>query len=132
LSGAFTGTNSSTGNIYFPNSSLKPNTSSITIPNQFTGTGVGGAIPLTALGATVEVLTLLSTETRSGQTIVHTMLSTITESGGSAVASGTSGNSASQGTANSNSKSSAIGLGFHSSSLIWYGICVFLGLFAFL
>lgn len=46
----------STGNIYTADESEKPNTATITAPSQFTASGIGSAIPATALGAVATVV----------------------------------------------------------------------------
>ena len=51
LTGDYTLTDGSPGNIYgSPSSPSKPNTVTLTVPTQYTASGVGSAIPLSALG----------------------------------------------------------------------------------
>jgi hypothetical protein len=97
----------STGNIYSTASSDIPNTSTLPMPSQWQGTGVGGAIPATALGGTVApvtatataITTFSSTGTVSGslQTIVstQTQTQTVVSTSGSASATASATGSAS-------------------------------------
>jgi hypothetical protein len=55
LSGDYMLKNGMSGNIYANNESAKPNTATLHLPAQFTGQGVGSAIPPSALGAVVTV-----------------------------------------------------------------------------
>ena len=51
LTGDYTLTDGSPGNIYgSPSSPSKPDTATLTVPTQYTASGVGSAIPLSALG----------------------------------------------------------------------------------
>lgn len=50
----------STGNLYADDAAAKPNTATLSIPPQYTASGVGSAIPLTALGTVVVVTTTVS------------------------------------------------------------------------
>lgn len=59
LTGAFTN-GSTTGNIYAADPAARPNTATLSIPPQYTASGVGSAIPLTALGTVVVVTTTVS------------------------------------------------------------------------
>ncbi|RDL35868.1 Uncharacterized protein BP5553_06480 [Venustampulla echinocandica] len=79
LSGDYTLANGQKGNIYADNPSAKPNTATLALPSQFTASGVGSAIPATALGGLV---TLTYTTTLPGTTIPGTTVSptTISES----------------------------------------------------
>ncbi|ORY04294.1 hypothetical protein BCR34DRAFT_491671 [Clohesyomyces aquaticus] len=63
---------SDSGNIYSDNSSAKPNTATLAIPPQYTGTGVGSAIPRTALGSivTTVITTTISGETFTAPTVI--------------------------------------------------------------
>lgn len=53
--GDYTLANGTTGNIYSANAAAKPNTATLPIPSQYTATGVGSAIPITALGSKIIV-----------------------------------------------------------------------------
>lgn len=67
-------------NIY-PNESEKPNTSTLSIPPQFTGSGVGGAIPITELGSIVVYTTTIPATTYTAPTTVAQTVKTATISG---------------------------------------------------
>ncbi|RMZ72037.1 WSC2 Glucoamylase III (alpha-14-glucan-glucosidase) [Pyrenophora seminiperda CCB06] len=67
-------------NIY-PNDSEKPNTSTMSIPPQFTGTGVGGAIPITELGSIIVYTTTIPATTYTAATTVAQTVKTATISG---------------------------------------------------
>ncbi|CAA9957403.1 hypothetical protein CFE70_000964 [Pyrenophora teres f. teres 0-1] len=67
-------------NIY-PNESEKPNTSTMSIPPQFTGSGVGGAIPITELGSIVVYTTTIPATTYTAPTTVAQTVKTATISG---------------------------------------------------
>lgn len=70
LSGAYTLANGTSGDIYkSSNSPAKPNTSTLTLPKQFTGSGVGNVIPASALGGVATY-----TITIPGTTIPATIL----------------------------------------------------------
>ncbi|KAF9630836.1 hypothetical protein BFW01_g1398 [Lasiodiplodia theobromae] len=64
LNGTYTADDTTDGDLYAgSNSADKPNTATISIPPQYTATGVGSAIPLTALGViTTVVVTAVTTE----------------------------------------------------------------------
>ncbi|USP80107.1 hypothetical protein yc1106_07381 [Curvularia clavata] len=70
-----------TANIYSGNEAEKPNTSTMSIPPQFTGTGVGGAIPETELGSIVVYTTTLPPVTYTAPTTVPESVITATVSG---------------------------------------------------
>lgn len=53
--GDYTLANGTTGNIYSANAAAKPSTATLPIPSQYTATGVGSAIPITALGSKIIV-----------------------------------------------------------------------------
>lgn len=53
--GDYTLANGTTGNIYASDEAAVPNTSTLAMPSQFTGTGIGSAIPGSALGAEVTI-----------------------------------------------------------------------------
>lgn len=75
--GDFTLSNGTTGNLYSANEAAKPNTAALPLPSQFTGSGVGSAIPASALG---DEITLTFTTTFSETTVPATIIpeSTIT------------------------------------------------------
>lgn len=58
------------GNIYSNDPSAKPNTATLSIPPQYTGTGVGGAIPATELGSIIIYTTTIPGTTYTGPTTV--------------------------------------------------------------
>ncbi|KAL6707834.1 hypothetical protein ACN47E_003734 [Coniothyrium glycines] len=58
------------GNIYSSDPSAKPNTATLSIPPQFTGTGVGGAIPVTELGSIIVYTTTIPGTTFTAPTTV--------------------------------------------------------------
>ncbi|KAK0658815.1 hypothetical protein DIS24_g4435 [Lasiodiplodia hormozganensis] len=64
LNGTYTTDDTTDGDLYAgSNSADRPNTASLSIPPQYTATGVGSAIPLTALGViTTVVVTAVTTE----------------------------------------------------------------------
>ncbi|KAH6673373.1 hypothetical protein B0J14DRAFT_430731, partial [Halenospora varia] len=74
--GNYTLTNGQTGNIYSSNAAAKPNTATIVLPSQYTASGVGSAIPATALGGfvTLTYTTTLSASTVSATTVQPTTL----------------------------------------------------------
>ena len=67
-------------NIY-PNDSEKPNTSTLSIPPQFTGSGVGGAIPISELGSIIVYTTTIPATTYTAPTTVAKTVKTATISG---------------------------------------------------
>lgn len=70
LTGDYT-SNGSSGNIYSGDkASDKPNTATLSKPPQFTGTGVGGAIPGNQLGSVIVYTTTLSGQTYTAPTTV--------------------------------------------------------------
>jgi hypothetical protein len=66
VSGEYTLVDGQKGNIYSDNASARPDTATLPIPTQFTASGVGTAIPASALGGQV---TLTYTTTLPGSTI---------------------------------------------------------------
>ena len=77
-SGTYNLADGTTGNIYgsSPDSlSLKPDTSTLALPTQFTAAGVGSAIPLTALGKVVTYTTVIP-----GTTVVPSTVPALTQS----------------------------------------------------
>ena len=98
ISGNYTNGNEN-GNIYASNPSAKPNTSTLSIPPQYTGTGVGAAIPANQLGSlivyttiisgkTVEIPTIFQATTTASQTASVTKVSVESSTGTSSVAAG--------------------------------------------
>ena len=69
LSGNYTLVNGTSGNVYGSDSAAKPNTATLTIPTQYTASGVGSAIPASALGAEITYTTTIL-----GTTIAPTTL----------------------------------------------------------
>jgi hypothetical protein len=69
------------GNIYSSDPSAKPNTATLSIPPQFTGTGVGGAIPVTELGSVVVFTTTIPGTTFTAPTTVPETVRVATVSG---------------------------------------------------
>jgi hypothetical protein len=53
ISGEYTKAGGEKGDIYAENPSEKPNTATLSIPPQFTGTGVGSAVPATEIASVV-------------------------------------------------------------------------------
>ena len=75
-SGDYTEKDGTTGNIYNGNSAAKPNTATLPMPSQFTASGVGSAIPASALGGvTVTYTTTLPASTIPATTIPATTVS---------------------------------------------------------
>ena len=68
-------------NIYSNNEAEKPNTSTLSIPAQYTGTGVGGAIPVTELGSIIVYTTTIPAVTYSAPTTVAETVEVATDSG---------------------------------------------------
>lgn len=69
LTGDFT-SNGQQGNIYASAPADKPNTSTLSIPPQYTGTGVGSAIPANELGSIIVYTTTIPGETYTAPTTV--------------------------------------------------------------
>ncbi|OCL08653.1 hypothetical protein AOQ84DRAFT_267913, partial [Glonium stellatum] len=69
LTGNYTTPNGQNGNIYSNDESAKPNAATLSIPPQWTGIGVGSAIPITDLASIV-----VYTTTIPGTTITPTVL----------------------------------------------------------
>lgn len=69
ISGNYT-KGSEQGNIYSNDPSAKPNTATLSIPPQYTGTGVGGAIPVTELGSIIIYTTTIPGTTYSAPTTI--------------------------------------------------------------
>jgi hypothetical protein len=56
------------GNIYTVNPNAKPNTATLSVPPQYTGTGVGGAVPANQLGSIIVYTTTIPGTTYSAPT----------------------------------------------------------------
>ncbi|OCK87121.1 uncharacterized protein K441DRAFT_623584 [Cenococcum geophilum 1.58] len=69
LTGNFTISNGQNGNIYSNDESAKPNTATLSIPPQWTGTGVGSAIPITELASVGTTSTVIPVSTIAASTI---------------------------------------------------------------
>ena len=70
LTGNFTTSNGQNGNVYSNDESAKPNTATLSIPPQWTGTGVGSAIPITELASVVVYTsTVISASTIAASTV---------------------------------------------------------------
>jgi hypothetical protein len=80
LTGAYTA-GSQQGNIYSANPADKPNTSTLSIPPQFTGTGVGSAVPPNQLGSVIVYTTVIPGATFTGPTTVAGSVRVATVSG---------------------------------------------------
>lgn len=75
VTGDYTLAGGESGNIYAGNEAARPNTATLDLPPQFTGTGVGGAVPASSLGALV---TLTYTTTLPGSVVEATTVSPTT------------------------------------------------------
>lgn len=73
ISGDYTKNGGETGNIYAGDVSAKPNTATLSIPPQFTGTGVGSAIPASEIGSIVVLTKTIDGTTVSGPTTLPAM-----------------------------------------------------------
>lgn len=62
--------NGQSGNIYAAAPQDKPNTSTLSIPPQYTGTGVGSAVPPNQLGSIIVYTTTIPGQTYSGPTTI--------------------------------------------------------------
>jgi len=80
ISGNYTSGNDN-GNIYASNASAKPNTATLSIPPQYTGTGVGTAIPATELGSIIIYTTTIPGTTFTAPTTVPQTVRVATVSG---------------------------------------------------
>lgn len=73
--GDYTNKDGTTGNIYSSNEAAKPDTATLPMPSQFTASGVGSAIPASALGGvTVTYTTTLPASTIPATTIPATTI----------------------------------------------------------
>ncbi|KAF1832404.1 hypothetical protein BDW02DRAFT_571047 [Decorospora gaudefroyi] len=68
-------------NIYSNNEAERPNTATLSIPPKYTGTGVGGAIPVTDLGSVFVYTTTIPAVTYSAPTTVAETVEVATVSG---------------------------------------------------
>jgi hypothetical protein len=59
---------SGNGNIYANDAAAKPNTATMSVPPQYTGTGVGGAVPASELGSIIVFTTVIPGTTFDGPT----------------------------------------------------------------
>jgi hypothetical protein len=75
IQGNYTKSGGETGNIYGDNASDKPNTSTLSIPPQFTGTGVGSAIPASDLASIVLITTTIPGSFITTPTTISSMVS---------------------------------------------------------
>lgn len=80
ISGNYTSGNEN-GNIYGSDASAKPNTATLSIPPQYTGTGVGTAIPATELGSIIIYTTTIPGTTFTAPTTVAQTVRVATVSG---------------------------------------------------
>jgi len=92
----------SEGNIYADDPSAKPNTAILSIPPQWTGTGVGSAIPVTEIGGSVAPATTVTAAASSGHT-------TATSAGSASQTTGSSSSESAQGSKTAPSPSSSSG-----------------------
>lgn len=68
ISGQYTKEGGETGDIYAEDTSAKPNTATLSIPPQFTGSGVGSAIPPSEIGSVVVITTTIDGTTLTAPT----------------------------------------------------------------
>ncbi|KAF2845203.1 hypothetical protein T440DRAFT_282492 [Plenodomus tracheiphilus IPT5] len=80
ISGNYTNGNEN-GNIYESDPSARPNTSTLSVPPQYTGTGVGAAIPATELGSIIVYTTTLPGTTFTAATTLAETVRVATVSG---------------------------------------------------
>jgi hypothetical protein len=80
MSGDYTKAGQS-ANIYSNNAAAKPNTATMSIPAQYTGAGVGAAIPITELGSVVVYTTTIPAVTYTAPTTVAETVEVATVSG---------------------------------------------------
>ncbi|CBY01845.1 hypothetical protein IAQ61_006441 [Plenodomus lingam] len=80
ISGNYTNGNEN-GNIYANDPSARPNTATMSIPPQFTGTGVGDAIPATELGSIIVYTTTIPGTTYTAPTTLAETVRAATVSG---------------------------------------------------
>ncbi|KAH9864568.1 hypothetical protein J1614_010503 [Plenodomus biglobosus] len=80
ISGNYTNGNDN-GNIYASDPSARPNTATMSIPPQYTGTGVGAAIPATELGSIIVYTTIIPGTTFTAATTLAETVRVATVSG---------------------------------------------------
>lgn len=71
MNGTFTASDKSTGNMYTGTGASDSPTDTAAVPTPFTGTGVGSAIPLTALGVLQTIVVTLPETTIPGTTVAE-------------------------------------------------------------
>ena len=81
ISGNYTIKGGTSGNIYGSPSPSKPNTATLVIPTQYTSSGSGSAIPVTALGQEVTYTTTIPGTTVPPSILPATMTSAIVSAG---------------------------------------------------
>lgn len=79
ITGQYTKSNGESGDIFADNITAKPNLATLSVPPQFTGTGVGSAIPASELGSIVVFTTTIPAKTFTAPTTIpaSTVLTTI-------------------------------------------------------
>lgn len=80
LTGEYTNGNNK-GNIYANDTQAKPNTATLSIPPQFTGTGVGSAVPASELGSIIVYTTTIPGTTYTAPTTLAQTVRVATVSG---------------------------------------------------
>lgn len=80
LSGNYTN-GDQTGNIYASDPQAKPNTATLSVPPQYTGTGVGSAVPASELGSVIVYTTTVPGTTYTAPTTVAQTVRVATVSG---------------------------------------------------
>lgn len=81
ISGNYSTGNGEVGNIYANDPQAKPNTATLSIPPQFTGTGIGGPVPISELGSVIVYTTTIPGTTITGPTTVAETVKVATVSG---------------------------------------------------
>lgn len=77
LSGQYTKDGGESGNIYANDPAAKPNTATLSIPPQFTGTGEGTAIPASEIGSIIVITTTIGGTTLSSAPTTLPALTTL-------------------------------------------------------
>lgn len=79
ITGKYTKSNGESGDIFADNITAKPNVATLSIPPQFTGTGIGSAIPASELGSIVVYTTTIPAKTFTAPTVIpaSTVLTTV-------------------------------------------------------
>jgi hypothetical protein len=128
LTGNFTISNGQNGNIYSNDESAKPNTATLSIPPQWTATGVGSAIPITELAS---VGGITSTASAIAASTIETVISGKTVLIGTIPATTVPASTITQGAAAASSTKKGAAVGFSESrspvgisllSAILYGV----------